>query len=166
MAHLSSIRRLLVLALLAVWWGGFTFYALGVIPSGHQVLHSRVRQGFITQRVTVKLNLLGAVTLAVALTEVLTARSQAKRFRLLLGAWLVCVAAQAALFHIHVRMDALLDATRMTVTEQERFESLHLWYLWAATIGWAGGGVMLLLAGSPAQPRRARSDRGTMETTQ
>jgi len=132
-----------------------TFYALAVIPSGQQVLHSHIRQGFITQRVTDRLNYLGIVTLSVALTEVLAARSLAKRFRVLVFAWLVCVTTLVALFYIHARMDGLLDPSHMAIVDDGRFESLHLCYLWAATIGWLGGGLMLALAASPVESRNA-----------
>ena len=155
---------------LCLWFGGFTFYSLVVIPSGHQVLHNRMRQGFITQLVTDKLNLLGAVTLAIALAEVLAARSQAKRFRLLLCAWLTCVLCQIALFIIHGRMDALLDFTGLLILEEKRFEMLHLSYLWVATIGWLGGGLMLSLTASneetPVVARRLLSVPRTLEINQ
>jgi hypothetical protein len=153
MALFPSIRRWLVVGLLAIWWGGFTFYTLVVIPSGHQVLHSRLRQGFITQRVTRKLNWLGVVTLAMALTEVLAARSQPKRFRLLLGGWLVCVLTQIALFNLHARMDSLLDAAGMTITDEARFQTLHEYYLWPSSIGWLAAAVILATIGSPLKPK-------------
>lgn len=143
MNRFAVMRRLLAVLLLAIWWGGFTFYALAVIPSGHQVLRSQVRQGFITQRVTEKLNWLGVVTLAVVLAEVLAARPQPKRFRVLLGAWLVCAVTQAALFYCHARMSALLNVTRLTVTDDARFDFLHQCYLWPATIGWLASGLIL-----------------------
>lgn len=140
---LLMARRLIVLFLLASWWGGFTFYALAVIPSGSQVLHSNLRQGFITQRVTMKLNLLGAVTIAAALTEVLAARQRARVFHFLLSAWLICLASQMSLFCLHIRMDALLDSARMTILDQDGFDFLHQVYLWPATIGWMASGAIL-----------------------
>ncbi len=136
-------RRLVVVLLLAAWWGGFTFYALAVIPSGNQILHSNVRQGFITQRVTVKLNRLGLATIAVALIEVLAARGRQGAFRFLLAAWLICLATQVSLFYLHVKMDALLDPARMVILDQDRFDFLHQCYLWPATIGWMASGAML-----------------------
>src|SRR5947207_2688570 len=113
----SSLRRLVVVFFLAAWWGGFAFYALAVIPSGHEVLHSRLRQGFITQRVTMKLNWLGLVTIGVALAEVLAAPPQSRRFRFLLGAWLVCLSTEVLLFYLHMHMDALLDQAKMAITD-------------------------------------------------
>jgi len=62
MSWLSRFRPWLAIVLLAVWWGGFTFYALVVVPTGHKVLKSKVHQGFITQQVTDRLNVLAAAT--------------------------------------------------------------------------------------------------------
>ena len=156
MAFLNYLRRLIVVLIMATWWGGFTFYALAVIPSGHQVLRSHVRQGFITQVVTRKLNWLGVVTLALALTETLSERRWPRRFRVSVGAWLICVAAQASLFYLHPRMDALLDPERMEVIDDMRYETLHQRYLCGATIGWSGALILLALAtsrpGAPGGP--------------
>src|SRR5665213_3585169 len=126
---IALFRRLLVVLLLATWWGGFTFYALAVIPSGHQVLHSQVKQGFITQSVTKKLNWLGVVTTAVALAEPLAARPKSVRFWFLLSAWFVCLAAQIALLCVHPLMDGLLDESTRTVLDESRFSNLHLIYI-------------------------------------
>lgn len=150
---ISALRRLFVVFLLATWWGGFTFYALAVIPSGHQVLRSRLRQGFITQRVTVRLNWLGVAAIAAAAVEVWAARKSPRRFRVLLGAWVVCAGTEAGLFSLHARMDELLDGKAMAITDQDRFDRLHEYYLWPATIGWGATAVMLGLLACPAKPR-------------
>ena len=55
---MTILRRFLVLIALFFWQGGFTFYAAVVVPVGQQVLHSHLRQGFVTQQVTNYLNLL------------------------------------------------------------------------------------------------------------
>ena len=44
MTRFASIRRMLAIMLLALWWGGFTFYAGRVVFIGHEVLRSKVRQ--------------------------------------------------------------------------------------------------------------------------
>ena len=46
---MTILRRFLVLIALFFWQGGFTFYAAVVVPVGQQVLHSHLRQGFVTQ---------------------------------------------------------------------------------------------------------------------
>ena len=56
-------RRYLVLAALLFWQGGFTFYAVVVVPVGQEVLGSHKEQGFITREVTKYLNWAGAIAL-------------------------------------------------------------------------------------------------------
>ena len=46
------IRQFLVMSAVALWLGGFTFYALVVVPTGTDVLGGSVEQGFVTQAVT------------------------------------------------------------------------------------------------------------------
>jgi hypothetical protein len=53
-------RRYCYILLMAAWMGGFTFYALIVIPTAERVLDSMRDTGFITQQVTRWLNLIGA----------------------------------------------------------------------------------------------------------
>ena len=62
-ATMNSARRFLTTLALALWWGGFTFYALVVIPTAQKVLHSHVKVGFITQQVTGWLNWCGVLAL-------------------------------------------------------------------------------------------------------
>jgi hypothetical protein len=69
MTRFAAVRRMLAIMLLALWWGGFSFYAGRVVFIGHEVLRSRIRQGFITERVTNELNWLASVTLALAAWE-------------------------------------------------------------------------------------------------
>ena len=48
---------------LSLWWGGLTFYAGFVVPIGSRVTDATT-QGFVTQRVTVWLNILALLTVA------------------------------------------------------------------------------------------------------
>ena len=84
MTRFASLRRMLAIMLLALWWGGFSFYASRVVFIGHEVLRSKIRQGFITERVTNELNWLAAVTLALTAWELAAARS----FRLRRWPWM------------------------------------------------------------------------------
>ena len=58
-------RRYCYVLLMAGWMGGFTFYALIVIPTAEIVLDSMRETGFITQQVTRWLNLIGAGVLLI-----------------------------------------------------------------------------------------------------
>ena len=143
MSWLPIVRRYLAIALLAVWWGGFTFYALVVVPTGHQVLHSKVRQGFITQRGTNKLNWLGAVTMVVLLAEVAARRERSAKWRVGCASWLAMTTLLIALFLLHPQLDALLDETSRSVVDDDRFYALHRIYLLVTTVQWLAGAVHL-----------------------
>jgi hypothetical protein len=67
----GTLRRFLFVAAVAFWIGGFTFYGSIVIPTGIQVLHGHVKQGFITQQVTNWLNLSGVIGLPILLWNTL-----------------------------------------------------------------------------------------------
>lgn len=142
----SAIRHYVVTFMFAIWLGGFTFYALVVVPTGHQVLHSKVRQGFITQSVTNKLNVLGAVTLGLLLWQMLAARKESGTRggrRIAWISWIMLAATLAALFWIHPHLDSMLDAASRSVTNDDRFYKWHRWYLIAATVQWLAGVVHL-----------------------
>ena len=142
----AHIRRLLAVLLLAVWWGGFTFYALVVVPTGHSVLRSKVRQGFITQQVTNQLNVLGAVTLALLLWQCAATRRETDSpawFRTAAISWVVLAVTLALLFWLHPRLDALLDAEHRSVIDDTKFYALHRIYLVVATVQWLAGVVHL-----------------------
>ena len=144
MKGIAQTRRLLAVLLLAVWWGGFTFYALVVVPTGHQVLRSKVRQGFITQQVTNQLNVLGAVTLALLLWQWAATRRVAPApgwSRAAILSWAVLAATLALLFWLHPRLDALLDAEHRSVLDDGKFYALHRIYLVVATVQWLAGAV-------------------------
>ena len=139
MSRLAAVRRVAAILLLALWWGGFTFYALVVVPTGHHVLRSKVRQGFITQEVTNKLNWLGAVTLALLLWQMLAARREGvspRCFQVTAWSWSVLAVTLAALFWLHPHLDALLDPVNRSVVDDDRFYALHRWYLIVATVQW------------------------------
>lgn len=139
MSRLAAVRRVAAILLLALWWGGFTFYALVVVPTGHHVLRSKVRQGFITQEVTNKLNWLGAVTLALLLWQMLAARREGvspRCFRATAWSWAVLAVTLAALFWLHPHLDALLDPVNRSVVDDDKFYALHRWYLIVATGQW------------------------------
>src|SRR5436190_19571918 len=65
--HTELMRRYLFTVATALWLGGFTFYSTVVIHTGHRVLGGLLEVGFVTQRVTSWLNLIGVVALLVLL---------------------------------------------------------------------------------------------------
>src|SRR6476469_7728720 len=106
----SRLYRFISLAALALWMGGFTFYALFVIPTGNHLLGS-IEQGLVTQQVTQWMNLLGVVSLLILLPG-------AWQSRLLATSWLVMTAALAVLCWLHPRLDALIDGSLRVVSDE------------------------------------------------
>ena len=143
----SSLRRFLVMFLFAVWFGGFSFYSVVVVPTGHRVLRSKVRQGFITQQVTNKLNLLGVVTVAALAWQVVAMRHAKSRrwFRVAAISWTALAVTLAVLFWLHPQLDALLDPVARSVADDDKFYTLHRWYLIVATVQWL---AMMVHAGA------------------
>jgi hypothetical protein len=139
----GTVRRCLFVWAVAFWLGGFMFYGGVVIDAGAAVLGSHVKQGFITERVTDRLNLAGAVALPVILwnlARVYRLRGRVTRF-LLVASWLVMAAVQVELFVLHPYMDRLLDASAKMVLDYDRFDTLHTLYLTSSSIQWAAGVV-------------------------
>ena len=131
--------RVVVALLFAVWWGGFTFYAAVVVPIGVTVLGSATAQGFVTQPVSDRINVIGAVVIAVLCWNMISARRGSSRRvrRALEISWAVLAAAQVALIVLHPRLDAMLDMkTRSIVVEHSVFYATHRMYLVVATGQW------------------------------
>jgi len=131
------MRRFAVLAALMFWQGGFTFYSVFVVPIGAEVLGSHRDQGFITQRVSNRLNLAGAAALPILAWD-LAVSSDAGRWRRRLrwGIWAVLAVSLASLAGLHVRMDELLDATQQTIVDKPAFRAEHQMYLIVSTVQW------------------------------
>jgi hypothetical protein len=138
----TAFRQYLVVLAIALWLGGFTFYALVVVPTGAEVLGGSVEQGFVTQAVTLHLNRIALGALLVLLWNVI-----AEPGKLLAATWLAVVLAQLALFVLHGRLDAMLDPATHDVAGD--FHFLHEVYLWIAAIQWGLGltHVWCVLAG-------------------
>src|SRR5262245_22998237 len=93
------LSRLATVLTMALWWGGMTFYALFVVPTGVEVLGGGTEQGFITQRVSTIINLCGMVALAVLLGNAAASWRSIGRFaKLALSVtWLAMATAQVVL---------------------------------------------------------------------
>lgn len=132
---------------MAGWMGGFTFYALIVIPTAERVLGSMRDTGFITQQITRWLNLIGAGVLLILLGIVTAgSRRQPPRLRLCLAAtWVIMAIAQAALFIIHPLIDRFLEAQGHKLHHFEEFDKMHTVYLVFATIQWSAALLQIWL---------------------
>ena len=143
---MTLLRRLLVLAALMFWQGGFTFYAAVVVPVGQEVLGSHFKQGRITRRVTVYLNYTGAVALLLLAWDAAASAGRSRLLRRLRWLTLLGMAVGLALlFWLHPQLDALIDVDAGYIPERRVFRSGHRWYLWISTIQWGLGIAYALL---------------------
>jgi len=140
--------------LLALWWGGFSFYAGRVVFIGHEVLRSKVRQGLITERVTTELNWLGLVMLGVVGWALLASAPSSRR-RGAWIAWATTFLATVALFRLHSKLATMIDFTARQVTDDSRFYDWHRIYLCTATAQWLAGGTLLLIFSNVVRPTKA-----------
>jgi len=143
---METLRRLALVLSLCFWLGGFTFYALVVIHTGHRVFGSRVEVGFLTQAVTRWLNLSSVPTLFLMLWEVLLAfkrRGGLVRF-VLAPMWVVVVGIEVTLFVLHPRLDTLLDPGSRSIVDRRAFGSLHLLYMNLSTAQWVATLIFVL----------------------
>ena len=151
MTRIAAIRRMLAIMLLALWWGGFTFYAGRVVFIGHEVLRSKIRQGFITERVTHELNWLAAVTLSLAAWELAAAHNSVRCRRWLWMVWVVAAATTIVLFVLHAKLASQLDFPAQQVAG-DNFYDWHRAYLWTASIQWLAGTTLLIALHSALFP--------------
>jgi len=130
--------RFVVVFAFALWQGGFLFYTTFVVPVGTEELGA-TDQGFITRRVTLALNVVGAVTLLLMACDHFACRARARW-----AIWAILALLQGGLFYLHSKMDALLDPASHDVATG--FYGMHRVYLWASTLLWLFALAWLALA--------------------
>lgn len=121
-----------------MWMGGFTFYAEVVIPTATVVLGSERNVGFITQKVTGWINLIGLAAMAVFLWNMIAEwRVLTPPRRWIIGAaFALMVLCSIGLFATHPLMDSHLDAAEHKIRDYDHFVVLHNIYLTFATAQW------------------------------
>ena len=120
---------------LSIWWGAFTFYAGIVVSVGMTVLGSHIEMGFITQQVTVYLNVFSLIVFLFyayclhneeftdsSLVEQITAIS--------------VIGFQLLLFLLHAYLTDLLDFEKRIIINTNNFYLLHRIYLIIETLIW------------------------------
>jgi len=132
---------------MAAWMGGFTFYALIVIPTAERVLDSMRDTGFITQQVTRWLNLIGAGALLILLWFLAADwRTQSPRMRFGMAAtWCLMLLTQAGLFVVHPLIDRFLELQGHKLHNYEQFARMHTVYLVFATVQWSAALLQIWL---------------------
>ena len=146
---LRRIYGFLMILSFALWWGGLTTYAVIVVQIGTE-LFGASEQGFVTQRVTNWLNVLGAVWLACTLWP-------ARRSWGTMTLWGVQAVCLGSLALIHRQLDAMLDPVSRFVVSDGDFYGIHRLYLLATAVQWFVG--LGLLWSLP--PLAVGSDRET-----
>jgi len=131
----KAVLRLAWLTLAILWLGGLTFYAAVVVPIGAEIT-SGTTQGFVTQRVTFWLNLLGTGYVAVTAGD-LMGRSYRGRQWL----WVVLAATQLLLWLLHPILGRMLDSATLSLNDADTFYQWHRLYLVATAIQWGAGVV-------------------------
>jgi len=150
---ITAIRRFLVASALGLWLGGFTFYSAVVIHVGTDVLGDHRPVGFITQRVSNWLNLIGAIALLLSLWNMAAIWPAAGRWKrgFLALSWLAMAIALAALVILHRSLDGVLNTDSQEIVNYKEFLWLHRGYLAVSTAQWGAGllHVFCLLFPSP-----------------
>jgi hypothetical protein len=144
---LEITRRFLVIAVIAFWLGGFTFYASIVIHTGHRVLGSRLETGFLTQQITHWLNLIGVIALTILLANGLADWRHANRWikACLWLTWAIMVAVLVALYTMHPMLDRMLDFETHRIVDRSHFYGMHKSYMNLSTMQWTAGLLHLWL---------------------
>lgn len=142
---MGTIRRFLVFQALALWQGGFLFYAAVVVPIGTDVLGS-FDQGRVTRHVTNSMNCIGAVALAIlAWDQISGGCRRALRWSL----WVGMACTLAALILLHVRVEALVDFSPSgRIADYSEFYYWHRVYLYVAAAQWIFGLTYLVVLSS------------------
>ena len=158
---MTLIVRFLTIVVIAVWFGGFTFYSTAVIATAQEVLHSHMRAGMITQQVTNWLNLISIPALAVCLTSVVCLRRHLERkwFRILTLAFVLMCVLQVALFAFHPVLDRQI--VDRDIANEGSFYRLHRIYLIFSTAQWLATLVYLWAA---LELWRSGDERGSATT--
>lgn len=123
------LRRTLLLWFLMFWQGGFLFYGAIVVTIGSDVLMSDFKQGLITRRVAMAMNVTGLFVLTAWLWDWFAEPATRRKRRW--GAWLFLLLTVACLMWLHPQMDALIGTNDLI--DRDYFRHLHRWYLRIAT---------------------------------
>lgn len=120
----------------SIAFGGFTFYAGFVVPTGGRVLDPTT-QGFVTREVVPWLNYFAMATAVLFAVEIFVRRrsdSAISKFYWF-PVFIVAVCFGLLIF-IYPKMNLMLDGQEMSVLEPDAFYQLHRVYLWGSTFQW------------------------------
>ena len=138
--------RILLVFIVALFWGGLTFYTGFVVPISHTLLDSHMDGGLITQQVTVVLQWLATVSVVLMAMNGFVVRRKHSRLG---SALLICTSILACtvigLFFVHQYLDSVIDVAAREITDYEAFDTGHRFYNRFTTVEWLATVVYLIL---------------------
>lgn len=128
---------------LSFWWGAFTFYAGIVVPVGMKVLGSHTEMGFITQQVTIYINVF---SLIIFLFYAYFLKNQGFiKHKLVEEITIISlIGFQLLLFLLHNYQTDLLDFESKKVINLNSFYLLHRIYLIVEAFIWLAVSGLIL----------------------
>lgn len=140
---MNLFERAILFGIVALWWGGLTFYSAVVVPVGTDVLDSSELQGMVTQQVTRYLNAVGVATIAAFGWCLFRSRAWRKssEFSALLLCAALLLALQGGLYWLHGEMVQQLAAD----ADRDNFYQTHRLYLIAVAVQWFVGLISMVV---------------------
>jgi hypothetical protein len=138
--QLERLSRFLLAAIVGLWLGGLTLYAGIVVPIGAEIL-GETEQGFITQRVTNRLNAIGVLAV-LGLGASLFRRQPSWPVSV---TWAGLAMFQLALLVLHPILDRQLVFESRMVQDPVEFYGWHRVYLIITGVMWLCGLVHVWL---------------------
>ena len=129
--EIKHVLAILSLLLLALWFGGFTFYAAIVVPVGTELIGTS-EQGIITQTVTHWLNGIGGLSL-IGLFYLAFIAYPHKGLK---TCWVLLSLSWIGLLLVHPLLDAMIEPGSYALEDPSSFYTWHRFYLWIHTVQW------------------------------
>jgi arginine exporter protein ArgO len=136
-SRLRPIQQYASVAAIVLWLGGFTFYASIVVPIGEQVVGG-LPQGYVTQRVTDRINVIGLVMILMIAADIWGHRKHMAKpilWARLVSATVFAVGLVMLVF-LHDQMDLLLDMETKSRPDRSVFKPMHQRYQMTMTFMW------------------------------
>jgi hypothetical protein len=128
---------------LSLWWGAFTFYAGIVVPVGMNVLGSHTEMGFITQQVTVYINVFSLILFL--FFAYCLKNEEFKKGKLVEEITTISlIGFQLLLILLHNSQTDLLDFENHKIINRDNFYLLHRIYLIVESLIWLVVSVLIV----------------------
>ncbi|MFM2092990.1 MAG: hypothetical protein RIS70_114 [Planctomycetota bacterium] len=149
--------RIILIATIALWLGGLTFYSVFVVPIGNERLGS-IGQGLLTAIITRQLNAIGNIAFACIFIDAVLRR----RRRQLAGA-IILALSQIGLYAVHDQLFSHIDfesGSLLPHSDGWSFYATHRLYLILTSLQWLIGLAIFcrLITASAAEQATSRPD--------